>query len=140
LADVELRSLACLTAAGIEVDPALSLPAHFSFETAYETALGLVKSGIKFDAIFAASDVIALASIQALTSCGISIPNDVSVVGFDDIAIAAQSVPPLSTVQQDLGKGAQMIVDLLFKRIGGENAASITLEPNLIIRKSSAIT
>jgi DNA-binding LacI/PurR family transcriptional regulator len=128
-----------LTAAGIDADPALSLPAHFSFETAYETALGLVKSGIEFDAIFAASDVIALASIQALASCGISIPGDVSVVGFDDIAIAAQSVPPLSTVQQDLGKGARMMVDLLFKRIGGDNAGSVTLEPNLIVRKSSAV-
>jgi DNA-binding LacI/PurR family transcriptional regulator len=112
-----------LRAAGIEQDPALVLPAHFSFETAYE-------------AIFATSDIIALAAIQALAAAGIDVPGQVSVVGFDDIAIAAQSTPPLTSVQQDLAKGARTIVDLLFKRMAGEDAPSATLLPKLVVRKS----
>jgi DNA-binding LacI/PurR family transcriptional regulator len=131
-----------LRAANIELDPKLVVPAHFSFETAYEAARELIESGVSFDAIFAASDIIAIAAIQALTVAGIDIPRDVSVVGFDDIAIAAQSTPPLTSVQQDLAKGARTIVDLLFKRMAGEDAPSATLSPKLIIRKScgAAIT
>jgi DNA-binding LacI/PurR family transcriptional regulator len=125
-----------MKAAGIEFDPALVVSAHFSFDTAYEAARELIESGTPFDAVFAASDIIALAAIQALTASGLDIPKDVSVVGFDDIAIAAQSTPPLTSVQQDLAKGARTIVDLLFRRIEGEDAPSATLAPNLIVRKS----
>jgi DNA-binding LacI/PurR family transcriptional regulator len=125
-----------LRAASLDVDPKLVVPAHFSFETAYEAARDLIESGVEFDAIFAASDIIAIAAIQALTAAGIEIPKDVGVVGFDDIAIAAQSTPPLTSVQQDLAKGARTIVDLLFKRMAGEAALSATLSPNLIVRKS----
>jgi DNA-binding LacI/PurR family transcriptional regulator len=125
-----------LTAAGLTVDPKLSVPAHFSEQTAYDDALKLVKSGVAFDAIFAASDVIALAAIKALTDSNISIPKDVSVVGFDDIPLASQSKPTLTTIRQDLGQGAQVIVDLLFKKIAGEATRSVSLEPSLIVRQS----
>jgi DNA-binding LacI/PurR family transcriptional regulator len=132
--------LRALSAAGIAHDPNLIVPAHFSFETAYEAARELIESGTQFDAIFAASDIIALAAIQALTAAGIDIPRDVSVVGFDDIAMAAQSTPPLTSVQQDLAKGARTIVDLLFRRMAGEDAPSATLSPSLIVRKSCGAT
>jgi DNA-binding LacI/PurR family transcriptional regulator len=125
-----------LNAAGIEPDLNLSILAPFSFDGAHAAALGLVQSGVEFDAIFAASDVIALACIQALSSRGISIPADVGVVGYDDIANAAQAVPPLTTVRQDLALGARAIVDLLFRKIAGEQTASVVLEPRLTIRKS----
>lgn len=125
-----------LRTAGIEPDPALVVPAHFSFETAYEAARELIESDHKFDAIFAASDTIALAAIQALNAAGVRVPDDVSVVGFDDIAIAAQFAPPLTSVQQDLAKGARTIVDLLFRRMAGEATPSATLSPSLIVRKS----
>jgi DNA-binding LacI/PurR family transcriptional regulator len=125
-----------LRASGIDHDPNLVVPAHFSFETAYEAARELIESDTQFDAIFAASDTIALAAIQALVTAGIEVPQDVSVVGFDDIAIAAQFVPPLTSVKQDLAKGARTIVDLLFRRMAGEEAPSATLAPQLIVRKS----
>jgi DNA-binding LacI/PurR family transcriptional regulator len=125
-----------LTAAGLNVDPELVIPAHFSFDMAYDSARHLVESGVSFDAIFAASDTIAIAAIQALTAAGIDIPRDVSIVGYDDIAIAAQSSPPLTSVQQDLASGAKSIVDLLFRRMAGEDAPSAILSPNLVIRNS----
>jgi DNA-binding LacI/PurR family transcriptional regulator len=139
LPEIELRHdgyTNALRANDIAYDPALIVPAHFSFETAYKAAQEFIESGPQFDAIFAASDIIALAAIQALKAAGIEVPQKVSVVGFDDIAIAAQSTPPLSTVQQDLAKGAQVIVDLLFKRMAGESTDSVVLSPNLIVRKS----
>ncbi len=125
-----------LRAENIDTDPALIVPAHFSFETAYEAARELIESGHKFDAIFAASDTIALAAIQALTAAGVDVPRDVSVVGFDDIAIAAQFTPPLTSVKQDLANGARTIVDLLFRRMAGEATPSATLSPALMVRKS----
>jgi DNA-binding LacI/PurR family transcriptional regulator len=125
-----------LRTAGIEQRPELVVPAHFSFETAYEAARALIESGTKFDALFAASDTIALAAIQALVAADIEVPHDVSVVGFDDIAIAAQFAPPLTSVQQDLEKGARTIVDLLFRRMEGEATPSATLLPQLIVRRS----
>jgi DNA-binding LacI/PurR family transcriptional regulator len=125
-----------LLAAGLAIDPSLLVQAPFSYKDAYSAAIKLIKGASPFDAIFAASDVIALAAIKALTDCGLRTPHDVSVVGFDDIAIAAQSLPPLTTVQQDLELGARTIVDLLFRQMAGEAVESVTLEPNLIIRKS----
>lgn len=125
-----------LRSAGIVIDPELCVPTPFSFETAYKDAIKFVKSGVPFDAVFASSDVIALATIKALTDCNLRVPDDVSVVGFDDIAIAVQSTPPLTTVRQDLALGARTLVDLLFKRIGGEDTVSVTLKPRLVVRKS----
>ncbi len=139
LPEVGLRHqgyLRALQTVGIQPDPALVVPAQFSFETAFEATRELIGRGIKFDAVFAASDTIAIAAIQALTSAGMKIPEDVSVVGFDDIAMAAQAAPPLTSVQQDLAGGARAIVDLLFKRIAGEEALSATLSPKLVVRKS----
>jgi DNA-binding LacI/PurR family transcriptional regulator len=125
-----------LRQAGIEPDPALVIPAHFTTEAAYEAARALVASGTPFDAVFAASDLIAIAAIKAFTAAGLRVPEDVSVIGFDDIAMAATASPPLTTVRQDLGRGARTLVDLLFRRIAGEDTPSATLPPELVIRAS----
>jgi DNA-binding LacI/PurR family transcriptional regulator len=121
-------------------DPTLVVRAHFSFDTAFEAARQLIESGTEFDAVFATSDIIALAAIQTLTAAGLEIAKDISVVGFDDIAIAAQSTPPLTSIRQDLAKGARTIVNLLFRRIAGEDTPSATLSPRLeTISKRGAI-
>jgi DNA-binding LacI/PurR family transcriptional regulator len=61
----------------------------------------------------------------------------VHVVGYDDLPFANQTVPPLSTIRQDLARGAAHLVDILFRRISGEKAESVVLEPELVIRQSS---
>ena len=63
------------------------------------------------DGIFAASDMIALSTIQALVSRGVSVPDQVRVVGFDDLPIAQSIVPPLTTIRQDVATGASQMVD-----------------------------
>lgn len=125
-----------LSAAGIAEDPALLAPAHFTVDTAYDTVRGLIDSKVPFDAIFAVSDVIAIAAIKALNAAGLRVPEDVAVVGFDDITIAAYVNPPLTSVRQDLARGAKVMIDLLFRRMEGENTPSATMPAELVIRKS----
>ncbi|MGQ3048291.1 MAG: LacI family DNA-binding transcriptional regulator [Niveispirillum sp.] len=125
-----------LAAAGIAEDPALLAPAHFTVDTAYDTVRGLIDSKVPFDAIFAVSDVIAIAAIKALNAAGLRVPDDVAVVGFDDITIAAYVSPALTSVRQDLARGAKVMIDLLFRRMEGENTPSATMPAELVIRKS----
>jgi DNA-binding LacI/PurR family transcriptional regulator len=98
----------------------------------------LIASGVAFDGVFAASDVIALAAVRALKAAGRSVPGDVSVVGFDDSSVARYGDPPLTTVRQDLETAARVMVDLLFRRMAGERTPSSTLAPELILRASSS--
>jgi DNA-binding LacI/PurR family transcriptional regulator len=97
-----------------------------------------IRDGEKFDAVFAATDVIAISAIRALAASGLSVPKDVAVVGFDDIPMSAYTNPPLTTVRQDLQRGAKILVDLVLRRIDGEDTPSATMPAELVIRESSA--
>jgi DNA-binding LacI/PurR family transcriptional regulator len=114
------------------------LPAHLTAETAHPAISGwLSEIDEAPDGIIAASDVIALSAIRALSEHGYSVPGDVRVIGYDDLPLANQTMPPLTTVKQDLVAGAAHLVDLLFRRIGGEKTDSIVLTPQLVVRWSS---
>jgi DNA-binding LacI/PurR family transcriptional regulator len=126
-----------LTAAGLPPKPNQVVEAHFTQASAYDTVRGLIAARRKFDAIFAASDVIALAAITALTDSGRSVPQDVSVCGFDDVAMSKNLSPPLTTIRQDLRLGAQLMVDLLFRRMAGEKTSSAIIPASLIERGST---
>ena len=126
-----------LAEAGLPFDPTLVVPAHYTMDQARETIAAFIASGVSFDAVFAFSDVIALAAIAALTEAGRSVPGDVAVVGFDDIVLARHSAPPLSTVRQDLALAAREMVDRLFARMAGEPAGSALSPVELVVRSSS---
>lgn len=114
------------------------LPAHLTAETAHPAvSQWLDRIDIVPDGIIAASDVIALSTLRALNDHGRSVPEDVRLIGYDDLPLANQTSPPLTTVRQDLVAGAAHLVDLLFRRIGGEKAGAVVLEPQLIVRGSS---
>mgnify|MGYP000128355071 CR=1 FL=1 len=106
-------------------------------EASLHSAAGYFAAGHRPDGIFATSDVVALSVVSAAAEQGISVPGDLSVVGFDDIPIASLANPPLTTVRQDMAAGAGHLVDLLFRRMGGEMAGSVRAAPQLIIRESS---
>jgi len=89
------------------------------------------------EGIVAASDVIAMSAVRALSEAGFRVPADTGVVGYDDVSIAQHTSPPLTTVRQDLELGAQLLVDLLFRRMAGEPAASVAMPPELVVRGSA---
>jgi DNA-binding LacI/PurR family transcriptional regulator len=126
--------LSALAEADLPPSPELLVPTHFMLDTAQAAVEALIESNIVFDALFAASDLIAVTAIQALTKAGRSVPEDVSVVGFDDIALARYSAPPLSTIRQDLAAGAEAMVDMVFRRIAGEDTGSLFMTPELVRR------
>ena len=113
------------------------VPAHLTADAAYESVRAFIREGAKFDAIVAGTDVIAISAMRAIRAAGLSVPKDVAVTGFDDIALAAHTVPPLTTVRQDLARGAHMLVDLLMQRIGGTETPSATMPGELIVRESA---
>lgn len=115
------------------------VPSHLTADTAYEAMRSFIREGGEFDAVFCATDVIAISAIRAIAASGLSVPDDVAVVGFDDISIAAHANPSLTTVHQDLERGAHILVDLLFKRIAGEETPSAMMPAELVIRESSGV-
>jgi LacI family transcriptional regulator len=85
-------------------------------------------------AVFAASDVVAIGVMSAIQSGGLEIPEDIAVVGFDDIFLAAHTRPPLTTVRVPAYGLGWTAAELLISLIEGEDASSVTLETELVIR------
>ena len=125
-----------LSSAGIAADPRLQIDAITTEEAGVEAALQLINQGIAFDAIVAASDLIAIGAMRALAGHGLQVPGDVAVVGFDDIPAAAASTPPLTTVMQDTQRAGQLLVDAVVAQLQGRPTGSRMLPTRLVVRKS----
>jgi DNA-binding LacI/PurR family transcriptional regulator len=89
------------------------------------------------EGIFAASDVIAISTLQVLAEMGYKVPGDVAVVGYDDLPMSGYMVPPLTSVRQDIRSGAEHLVSLLLRRIAGEDTASVVMPPSVVARTSA---
>ncbi|MDR6626885.1 substrate-binding domain-containing protein [Caulobacter segnis] len=113
------------------------LPVHFVPDMALATISEYLGVADGVDGIFAASDTIAMMTIQALAERGRVVPSDVKVVGFDDLEIARHTLPPLTSIRQDLGKGAEALVDTLLALMRDEDAPSVLLTPTLTPRAST---
>jgi DNA-binding LacI/PurR family transcriptional regulator len=129
-------SCAALEAAGAIVDIGRQVDCITTEQSGYEAAQRLISRGVVFDAIFAASDLIAIGAMRALEERGLSIPRDVAIVGFDDIPSASLTHPPLTTVQQDYRRAGEVLVDTLLARIKNEAANPEPLPGRLVVRKS----
>ena len=127
---------AALEEQGIEVDERLQINALYTEEAGYDAAKKLLDSGVEFDAICAACDLIAVGAMRALKEHGLSIPKDVGVAGFDDIAVANFTSPPLSTVKQDTKRAGELLVEALLDMIAGKAVDSRLIEPQLIVIQS----
>ena len=113
------------------------LPTHLMADSAYATICAFLDKGNIPDGIVAATDVIAMSALRALSERGISVPDQVKVTGYDDLGFASHTSPPLTTVRQDIELSACHLVENLFKRIAGEATESVVLSPKLIIREST---
>jgi LacI family transcriptional regulator len=110
-------------------------------EGGYEAARALLQSANPPQAIFATNDIIAFGVIRAANSLNLRVPDDLSVVGFDDIEMAHMFDPPLTTVAQPIAEMAERVVHILLERIAGtlpmEFQQSVLI-PNLVVRESTA--
>jgi DNA-binding LacI/PurR family transcriptional regulator len=127
---------AALDAAGLEPDPRLQVGAISTEASGYEAMQALLERRIPFDAVFGASDLIAIGAMSALDAAGRRIPEDVAVLGFDGIPMGAFTRPALTTVAQDTKRAGQLLVQTLLRLIESEPVECVTLRPRLIVRGS----
>ncbi len=118
------------------IDPDLQVDATSTEASGYEAMKSLLQRDASFDAVFGASDLIALGAIKALHEHGLSVPEDVAVIGFDDIPVAAFSNPPLTTVHQDTLLAGELLVENLIRVIEGETIEAQQIPGTLIVRES----
>lgn len=126
-----------LQAIGCSIEPTLQVNAETSEEAGHAAATELLRRGVPFDAVFAASDLIAIGAMRALGEHGLRIPEDVAVVGFDDIPTARFARPSLTTIAQDTTRAGELLVETLMRLVRDEPATGITLPVSLVVRRSS---
>ncbi|HAY07399.1 MAG TPA: LacI family DNA-binding transcriptional regulator [Hyphomonas sp.] len=124
---------------GLSVDPALVVPAQFEISYAESAVDGLIGRGVTFDGIFAAGDLIALGAIRSLLKTGRKIPEEVAVIGYDNIQLSAYTHPSLTTISQDMGKAGRLMVSKLLSATESSPMRSERLPTELIVRESCGL-
>ncbi|MBT0569937.1 LacI family DNA-binding transcriptional regulator [Curvibacter sp. CHRR-16] len=130
-----------LLEAEIKVNTALIVPGEYDRTVAFTKTQELLARRDRPTAIFAASDDMALGALDAAKVCGLRVPEDLSIVGFDDLPAVSQSSPPLTTVRQPIDRIAETAVRTLLLQIETGTRASerIELPSELVVRASSGI-
>jgi len=131
---------AALEAAGIAIDPSLIRYGDFHHEGGYVNTLAMLDQQHPPTAIFAGSDLQATGVYRALHSRGMSVPKDVSVIGFDDLPTGKWITPPLTTVRQPLREMGHLAANMLNRLIRGEKleTSRFELATSLVVRESCA--
>jgi LacI family transcriptional regulator len=128
-----------LARVGLTPDPQLIRLSSWHMESAYQAARELLEERRDFTAIIAGSDMMAFGILRALHAHGLRVPEDVSLIGFDDINYSEISIPPLTTVRQDTQKLSQEAISRLLHMIEtGETPDPLIVPTQLIIRGSAS--
>lgn len=123
--------------AGLSVDPALVRVGGYRIESAEGPARELLSRPDRPTAVFAANDLSAIATVTAARSLGLSVPDDLSVIGFDNVPESALASPPLTTIMQPLQEMGAVALHLLVDLIAGvDRDAHVRLPTELVVRKS----
>ena len=128
---------AALRDRGVPPDPNLIISGDFTEESGYTAMQHLLP--MKPDAVFAASDTMAVGAIRAIRQTGLRVPEDVAVAGFDDVPFAARSDPPLTTVRQPIHRAGAVAAETLIDMIANPSSQPhrIILPTELVIRAST---
>lgn len=126
-----------IEASGARFDPALVLPGNFTEHSGLLAVERLLGSRTRFSAIFAANDQMAIGAALGLYRRGRRVPDDVSLVGFDDLAGSVYMVPPLTTVHNPIHEIGQLTARAMLGLLAGERPAIEVPAPRLIVREST---
>jgi LacI family transcriptional regulator len=131
---------AALESAGMPVDEALTVPGDFYHESGFTGCDKLMRLPDPPTAVFAASDQMAMGAIEALRRRGLRVPQEVSVVGFDDLPEMRWSAPPLTTVRQPLAEMGKVAARTVLRQARGKEIDSprVELATELVVRASTA--
>jgi LacI family transcriptional regulator len=128
---------AALEAAGIAYDPALVVPGEFQEVSGMLAVKHLIDSAQRFTAIFAANDQMAHGAVLGLQRHSLRVPEDVSLVGFDDLPSSVYAIPPLSTVHQPAYELGSLAAAAMLQLLGGGSPVLAMPAPRLIARETS---
>lgn len=124
---------------GIAPDSALLGAIDITSKAAYDYVnQHILQHGLNFDGIVCVSDMVALGALKALKERYVNIPQDVSIIGYDDIALAELMHPSLTTIRQNTQQAAAMMVSELIHQLDGHSGASQVVDTRLIVRRSTA--
>lgn len=126
---------------GQPADPRLLLRGDFSELGGSVAVEQLLDAGVDFTAVFAANDLSAIGAIRALRTHGLRVPDDVSVIGFDDIQLAGYVTPALTTIRQPTYAMGRRAAELLIDAVQGTGSLTprtVLFEPELVVRESTA--
>lgn len=127
-------------ARGVEVDPELIVECYLDAEGGHAALSELLGRGVEIDGVFAATDSAAIGALRALADAGLSVPEQVGVVGFDNLRSARYTVPSLSTVEPKNEEVADAICSMLLAQLAGDDDGGPRLvmpEPTLVLREST---
>ena len=116
------------------IKPLLIRRDEFTIASGIDAIESLAARDVSFDAVFACSDLLAMGAIRALEAQGRKVPDDVAVVGYDDMPLAASFMPPLSSVRQDWQEGGTLLARKVLGLIQGEAVESEVLPVELVVR------
>lgn len=119
---------------GLLFDERLYVESHFTMDCAYERALAFVRQGRKFTAMFCMSDTMAIGAIKAFSEFGLRVPGDISIIGFDNIALARFLTPTLSTISQPAQQIAEKSVELIARLIRDPSDTENVIVPSRLVR------
>ncbi|GER17722.1 LacI family DNA-binding transcriptional regulator [Variovorax boronicumulans] len=112
----------------------------FTSQGGYEAMHAILRTEQKPSAVFVCNDLMAIGALRAAHESGVRVPDELSIVGFDDIELSAYTSPPLTTVAQPKERIGALAVDMLLERMGGKrrDARKVVLQPELRVRASTA--
>lgn len=129
--------LAALTEAGMEPDPALVGHGNYTPTSGSTAMLKLLEQAPDLDAVFVNSDLMAIAAMKTLRRKGIRIPEDIAVIGYDDLSVAEHSDPALTTIRQHIPRAAGLLAQNLVQFLQTGLISNVTIPVELVIRESA---
>ncbi len=128
---------AALQEAGMDVNPLLIDYGDFSDTSGAEAMRRLLKKVPDLDAVFVNSDLMAITAMDAIRESGSRVPEDIAVVGYDDLSIAAHSHPPLTTIRQNIPLAGKLLAQNLIQYLQSGMVTTVSIPIELVIRKSA---